>query len=319
MRSIGLYSFICLYCVTVLVVLYVESVFVVSVWLLGACLATLLVAYSALGSVRAVIPQAILGILLGFIRVELVPPSMPLELAPMINQKVTVTGTIVSIPDLRETSQKLTIEIPVNKEQTRILATVPLYPALHAGDTLRLSGTLQKPAPFETDGGRTFAYDTFLRKDGIYALMPTAGVEKTGTSPSIWLYVLRSLEGLKATLTKALGIALPEPESALAVGILVGGKQGLGARLIEDFTTSGMLQIIVLSGFNVMIVAAALMRVLTHFPKRIAFVIASSSIFGFVLMAGAGSSAIRAGLMAGFALAARTFSKPRNPLKLCIT
>jgi competence protein ComEC len=320
MRSIGLYSCTGFYCLAVLIALYSGSRVASFFWLFGIITVVALIFHARGTGYRIGVSWMVVGIILGLLRITFLRTSLPEGLAPLLDQKISVRGTIVAIPDLRETNTKLIIDIPLGASHTKVLATVPLYPPFHAGDTIFLSGTIKKPVPFATDGGRTFDYDMFLKKDDIYGVVPLAHAELIGRSASVWLRFLRLLEGLKEKLTKALGTALPEPESALAVGILVGGKQGLGARLIEDFTTSGMLQIIVLSGFNVMIVAAALMRILARFPKRLAFGIAAGSIMSFVLMAGAGSSAIRAGLMAGFALAARTFGRRYDVSRvICIT
>lgn len=309
MRSIGLYVFVTFYCATVLIAFYAGSRFASVVWLSVICGGMLVSARSVHWELRPVILCTVSGAALGLMRLTVLPPAMPMVLSGYLGQTAPLKGTIVAIPDLREVNEKLTVEVRIGNAQTRVLATVPLYPPFHVGDEVRISGTLQRPKPFASDGGRTFAYDQFLRKDGIYAVLPIARAERIGMSKSVWLRLLRALEAAKGVMTRALDSALPEPESALAVGILVGGKQGLGVRLIDEFTTSGMLQIIVLSGFNVMIVASALMRILSRVPKRVAFVIASSSIISFVLLAGAGSSAVRAGLMAGFALAARTFGR----------
>lgn len=316
MRSIGLYAFVALYCATILIILYADSRFASFICLWTVCLGVLVWIRAMHGTFRTAVLCIGSSVVLAVARLSLVPSAPPTDLLDLIDQKVVLIGTIIAIPDLRETNEKLTVEVPLGHLHTRVLATVPLYPVLHAGDEVRISGTLHKPAPFASDGGRTFAYDEFLRKDGIYTVLPIAHAERIGTSRNPWLRFLRALESLKGGLTRSLGVALPEPESALAVGILVGGKQGLGSKLIDDFTASGMLQIIVLSGFNVMIVASALMRILSRVPKRISFVIASSSIISFVLMAGAGSSAVRAGLMAGFALAARTFGRKYDVLRV---
>lgn len=321
MRNIGLYVFVTLYCATVLIVLYLGPSFPSVAWLLGACVLTLACARFVGGSFRRTVLFVLMGVVVGIIRLAFVSSDMPLAFKEMLGRSIALTGVIVTIPDVREVNEKLTVEIrSENGESTRVLVTAPLYPSFHAGEVVRISGTLQKPKPFGTDGGRTFAYDRYLRKEGIYAVMPMARIEDIGTSGSIWLRFLRALEAFKNELAQILSMTLPEPESALAIGILVGGKQGLGSRLIEDFTAAGMLQIIVLSGFNVMIVANALMRLLVSAPKKLAFVLATASIMSFVLMAGAGSSAVRAGLMAGLALAARTFRRARDiPRIVCIT
>src|SRR4051812_47120838 len=106
---------------------------------------------------------------------------------------------------------------------------------------------------------------------------------QTGVSKSLWLSFLRVLEKIKNSFMRSIGAALPEPESALAAGLIVGGKQGLGDRLIEAFTEAGMLQIVVLSGYNVMIVADTIFKSLSKFPKKFALTFASGSILCFVL------------------------------------
>lgn len=320
MRSIGLYIFVALYCALTLILLYLGRSLASFACIACAFVAALLCVRPARGSMHAAVALALCGIALAVARLSLVPSELSPAFSALLDRPAALEGTVIAIPDLRETSQKITIDIAREGEHTHALATVPLYPPVHAGDRIRLSGTFKKPSPFETDGGRSFAYDRYLQAGGIYAVMPSAHAEVIGTSKSAWLHFLRMLEWLKDRLSEALDRALPEPESALAVGILVGGKQGLGQRLIDDFTASGMLQIIVLSGFNVMIVASTLMAFLKRLPKKVSFAAAMTSIASFVLMSGAGSSAIRAGLMAGFAIAARTYGRRYDVLRIvCIT
>jgi len=257
----------------------------------------------------------ILAIAIIIVRFERAPSALPEAFAPLIDASDTITGVIVALPDVRETSQRITVELRSGIESTRIVASTALYPSLHAGDEVRVSGTLKRPEPFETDGGRVFAYDQFLRKDGIFAVMQPAHAVVIGERKTPWLFLLRTLQGLKQAIVSSLGQSLPEPESSLAVGLIVGGKQGLGDRLIDSFTRAGMLQIVVLSGYNVMIVADALVRCLSMLPKKAAYGFGMASIACFILMAGAGSSALRAGLMAAIALSARTFGKRYDVLR----
>lgn len=320
MRSIGLYVFIGLYSSSALILLYLGLGIASFCWLIGTFIASLLCVRVAHGAVRACVPLALMGAAVALVRVALVPSGLPPGFNPLADRPAVLEGSVVTIPDLRETNGKITVDVTRAGKHARVLATVPLYPAVHTGDIVRISGTFKKPTVFETDGGRTFAYDQFLRASDIYAVMSSAHAEVIGTNKTLSLRFLRMLERFKNRLIEALALSLPEPESALAVGILVGGKQGLGQRLIDDFTASGMLQIIVLSGFNVMIVASTLMVLLKRLPKKVSFAAAMASIASFVLMSGAGSSAMRAGLMAGFAIAARTFGRKYDALRIvCIT
>lgn len=247
----------------------------------------------------------LLACLLGIERVSVVPIGIPQGSSSLINQAVELEGTIVAPPDLRESNSRLTTEIEKEGVRFRIIASAPTYPAFHVGDRVRITGKLTKPKPFDGEGGRVFRYDQFLAKDGVFALVTPAHAEVIGRDPGVWLAFLRVLEDIKDTFVRAIQAAIPEPESALAVGIIAGGKQGLGKQLLDAFTVAGMLQIVVLSGYNVMIVAESILAALRFVPRRISLLIAGIAIALFVLAAGAGTAALRAGIMALIALYAR--------------
>lgn len=243
---------------------------------------------------------------MGGIRTALIPTELPNSFLPLIDMKVELEGIIVTQPDVRETSTRLTIEVMSGGEETRIIASAPTHRTYMVGDTVRVSGPLSLPEPFATDGGRSFAYDAFLAKDGVFALMSPARVEVTGRSPSIVLHIFRILQMGRDAFMDAVQRTMPEPESALAAGLIVGGKQGLGAELVSAFTIAGLIHIVVLSGYNVTIVAETVLRSLGFLPRKIALTVASSTIALFVLAAGAGAAATRAGAMALLGLIART-------------
>ncbi len=254
----------------------------------------------------------------GVWRVGIVPMELPPTFAALVNTSVVFTGTVAADPDIRETTQRVEVVVHQEKEQARILAVLPLYPALEYGDTVTVSGTLALPEAFATDGGRSFDYPHFLAKDGIFALMEQASMERLDTPVSVAAYVPRTLYAARHLFALGVSRALPEPMSSLAVGLLAGGKQGLGKVLLDAFTVSGLLPIIVLSGYNVMIVAEAILRGLQFAPKRIAIGIASITILLFVLAAGGGASAVRAGIMAGVGLFARATSRTYDALRALV-
>lgn len=148
--------------------------------------------------------------------------------------------------------------------------------------------------------------------------MNFAHIEKTGEERGFIFSGMGALFSLKHSFASGLQEALPEPASSLAEGILVGGKQGLGKDLLEMFTITGLLPIIVLSGYNVMIVAEAVLLGLGFLRRRYALLVSGVVILLFVLMAGAGSSAIRAGMMAVLALFARATDRRYDALRILI-
>ena len=91
-------------------------------------------------------------------------------------------------------------------------------------------------------------------KRAIYASLSNTG-QYTLKTPAPWYSVLAALARVKHAFLDGLDRALPDPDAALAGGIVIGGREGLGTELKDAFTRSGLVQIIVLSGYNVMIVA----------------------------------------------------------------
>ncbi len=258
---------------------------------------------------------ALIAFSLGLARTELAQKTMPRPFLPLVGANVLLHGTIAVDPDIRETSQRVTVMVTYGDATSLILAVAPLYPSVSYGEAITVSGTFLKPEPFATDGGRTFAYDTFLAKDGVFALIKDAHIQSTAPPSGFFTRAIGMLYRAKHIFTNGIENALPEPSAALAEGLLTGGKQGLGKELVNAFTISGLIQIVVLSGYNVMIIAEAVLRGLSFLPKRIALSSAGISILLFVVAAGSGTSALRAGLMACLALYARASGRTYNALR----
>lgn len=238
------------------------------------------------------------------------------SLESTLGTKVELSGTVIADPDIRESTERLTVYVPT--EKTKILVVVSRYPSFSYGDDVTVSGKIEHPKPFDTDSGRVFAYDRFLAKDHVSYIMNFAHIEKTGDEQTFMVTVLGSLYALKDTFVTGLQEALPEPSSSLAEGILVGGKQGLGKELLDTFTVTGLLPLIVLSGYNVMIVAQGVLLCFSFLRKRYALILSGITIVLFVVLSGSGSSAIRAGLMAVLALYARSSGRKYDALRILV-
>lgn len=248
---------------------------------------------------------AFLSFVLGAGRVLLAPSSLPEAFASRVGTEVVLEGVVSAEPDIRETTQRVTIEVEDNGERTKVLAVALVYPEIEYGSRVMVRGTLAHPEPFETDTGRTFRYDRFLAKDGIFALVKSSSIDTLAPREGIASLLMQTLLEGKHQFQEGLARAIPEPGASLANGLLTGGKQGLGPKLLNAFIVAGLVHIVVLSGYNVMIVAEGVMRALTFLPRRGSAIAAGITIALFVLAAGAGAASVRAGLMAGLALVAR--------------
>ena len=218
-----------------------------------------------------------------------------------VKHRVSYEGVVVGDPDVREKNQRIAIEVG----DVGMLAVMPLSARVAVGDRVRVYGTLSLPQAFETDGGRTFRYDKYLQARDIRFLIQYGSIYTVEPAP--WYSLPAALARIKHSFLDGLARALPRPASALAGGIVIGGKEGLGPSLKDAFTRSGLVQIIVLSGYNVMIVAEWVMAffALLLLPRRLQFFAGGAALLLFVGIAGISATAVRAAIMAVIALYAR--------------
>jgi competence protein ComEC len=92
-------------------------------------------------------------------------------------------------------------------------------------------------------------------------------------------------------------------------GLLLGGKQSLGTDLLSEFQKTGTSHIVVLSGYNIAIVAESIMDALKFLPKYISFGAGMVGIILFTILSGGGASAWRAAIMVLVALFAKKLNR----------
>lgn len=242
---------------------------------------------------------------LGMVRTTFSESPLPEVFANQVNHRVSYKGVVVSDPDVRDANQRVEIRVSYGNETTKILAVAQRYPTVMVGDTVNVSGTLEIPESFADDNGRIFRYDKYLERDGVRFMLNFAYLRVVEKAP--WYSIPSALARVKYLFLNGLQTTLSEPYASLAGGVVIGGKSGLGNELKDDFVRSGLVQIIVLSGYNVMIVAEWIMAALayTKLPKRWGALCGVFAVLIFVGIAGASATALRAMLMAFVALFAR--------------
>jgi competence protein ComEC len=246
-----------------------------------------------------------LFVALGMVRASVADTPLPDVFAHEVKHRVSYEGTVISDPDVRDANQRIQIRITQGDTTTNMLAVAPRFPTVAVGDQVRVSGTLEIPQPFADNNGRVFRYDKYLQRDGVRFILNFAYVSVTRPAPQY--SIPATLARVKHAFLNGLAATLPEPYSSLAGGVVIGGKSGLGKELQNDFVRSGLVQIIVLSGYNVMVVAEWIMAALalTKLSKRWSAGAGVIAILIFVGIAGASATALRALLMACIALYAR--------------
>ncbi|MDO8523891.1 MAG: ComEC/Rec2 family competence protein [bacterium] len=244
-------------------------------------------------------------------------PETP-TIDPFLGAYSGVEGVVVKDPDVRDSSVLLTVEIEkINgtPAEGRMLAIANRFADVSYGDRVLASGQVVLPEAFETDTGRVFDYPKYLLAQGITHQLRFATVQVVAHGEGNLL--VAGLLSVKHTLLHGIQNALPEPESSLAAGLLLGDKRSLGDAITEAFRRAGVVHIIVLSGYNVSLVIGAVLFLALYFlRKRLALALAALAILGFVVMTGASETGIRAGAMALIALFAKVLNRPADGVRI---
>ena len=260
----------------------------------------------------------ILAFSLGILRFHIADKLPSAFFESQVGKTANFSGIIIDEPDKRENNIKLTVEIkdPLRHSdtsplvrgrkgggETRILVSANFDEDFKYGDEINFSGKLSKPENFITDQGKNFDYINYLRKDRIFYVMsyPKIEIISNGNGNKI----KSVLFSIKEKFLEKMNFAIPEPESLLMGGLILGEKSSFSQAMRQSFVDTGTIHIVALSGYNVTIVAEWIMKIFSFLPRNFSLGLGIFAIFLFVLMTGANSTAVRAGIMAVLALFAR--------------
>lgn len=241
----------------------------------------------------------------GLLRTEIASWSFGIsELQSQVGDEISFTGTVIREPKKSTNSTQLFVSDSVNT----VLVSTDRHAPLRYGDVVIVSGMLAQPDTFVTELGRTFDYPGYLKAKGVEYTVSFAQVELKATGHGN--RVLSSLLSVKQVFIKRLETVIPEPQVGLGEGLLLGVKQALGEDIETNFRRTGIIHIVVLSGYNVMLVVTFFMlcfsAVLSPRKKVVAGVIAIGC---FALLVGLSATVVRASIMASLLLLAQGFGR----------
>ncbi|MFA5651931.1 MAG: ComEC/Rec2 family competence protein [Candidatus Paceibacterota bacterium] len=249
----------------------------------------------------------LLSFSLGIFRYELKDSkSLDINLENNIGNKIIIEGVISDEPTRKDKQAVLVVDfknIIVSSSNVLILGkgivSTDLYPELKYGDLIKITGKLEKPENFPPSNGSTtseFDYVSYLSKDDIYYQIDFAKTEFiSGSHGNIIKSILFKI---KNAFLNNINKTISSPESSLLSGILLGTKSSMDENTTEIFRKAGLSHIVALSGYNITVVADAIMKVFSFLPKNFGFIGGIIGIILFIIMSGASSTAVRAGVMA---------------------
>jgi competence protein ComEC len=244
---------------------------------------------------------------IGIFRYEL-GDNKPLDfnLESNIGNKMTISGIITDEPARKEKQAILTVDFKNIISSSSIvvfgrgIVSTDLYPELKYGDLIKITGKLEKPENFYNANSATttnsFDYVSYLGKDNIYYKIDFAKAEliSSGHGNIIKSFLFK----IKNSFVNNLNKTINEPESSLLAGILLGAKSSIDKNTSDIFRKAGLSHIVALSGYNITVVADAIMKSLSFLPRNVGFTGGVLGIILFIVMSGASSTAVRAGVMA---------------------
>lgn len=124
--------------------------------------------------------------------------------------------------------------------------------------------------------------------------------------------------GIRRRFAAGMQTALPEPLAPFAMGLLVGQRANLPDGVKDDLLRVGLTHIIAVSGYNLTIILHASRRLLGKRSKRISTFLSLTLIGGFLLLAGASASIVRAAIVSVLSVAAGYYGRAFKPLNLIL-
>jgi competence protein ComEC len=238
----------------------------------------------------------IVSLSLGAIRFQVSQPVVNPSFIAYYNDQSTeyiIDGTLVEPPDVRDTYTNLRINVndlhPVGEETSipvsgHLLARVSANTDFKYGDLIRLKGYIVTPSENED-----FSYRDYLANQGIYSTMsyPSTSLIQHGLGnplkTALYAFRQRALDVIYKIYS--------DPEASLLAGILLGVESGIPQGVQEAFRLTGTSHIIVISGFNITIIAALYALLFSRIlGKRKGAMVAALSIILYTLLAGANLS-----------------------------
>ncbi|MBI4294672.1 MAG: DNA internalization-related competence protein ComEC/Rec2 [Chloroflexi bacterium] len=229
--------------------------------------------------------------------------------------EVTLRGLVESQPEPRGSYSRLRLaarEVKSGEDWSRTsgaaLLYMPRFSGYSYGDMLEVRGKLETPPTFYD-----FDYREYLARQGIGSIMSYPSVklvaQNQGSPALSWLHRLR------ASLSRSLAAALPEPQAALAQSMLLGQRSELPPPFEDALYRSGTSHLIAISGMHIAIVTGLCLGFggwLLGRRRPTYILLALGAAWGYAVLAGMPPSAVRAAIMASLFLLAIYLGRQRS-------
>lgn len=288
------------------------------IYAVSLALATILIFASRTGGRQSLLVLALFALMvigLGYVRYEIsVGYFEPDHISQFADypENLELVGHVVAYPEKKIESTHLivavrSIRLPDRAVQTsgRILVRVAEdFPPLRYGDELLLRGKLRAPRDQRNPG--EFDYREYLQAQGIFARMSIYRLEQIqllARGGGNWFF-REVVAPAKRYLDDFISRELPQKESALLHGLLIGERGEIPYTLKDAFSKMGVIHILAVSGMHVGFVMLIFMGVagLLRIPYRGRVIWTLFALLFYAFLTNLKPPVVRASIMGGLFL-----------------
>lgn len=248
-------------------------------------------------------------------------------LVPFANNKLTLEGQIVSIPN-SGTQEKTKFFFKVNKANDsnvrgKTLVTINSddkdFSQFQVGDFYKIEGSLK--TPFKAGNPSQFDYGKYLRNFDTFTVFYTDKENCVRLERELnlkWRF-LRKLNILRGRILNVHSKYMKSPNIEILGGIVFGDDAVAPPDYIKaSFVNSGLLHILAASGMNVAFIYGFWVFFMKRLrvPFKISVISGMGLIILYTFMTGLGASVIRAALMLLFVLLGKLIDRDANSVAL---
>ena len=128
----------------------------------------------------------------------------------------------------------------------------------------------------------------------------------------MWNDLLINLSVFRDHLLTVIQQNLPEPQSALLAGIVLGVKSTITPEFRQALIVTGTIHVIVVSGFNISLICGWVSNLNNLFSKRMTYVLVILCVVFYSLLTGFEPPTIRAAIMGLVGFGAKVFGRVNN-------
>jgi len=259
----------------------------------------------------------LLFLIIGILRTQISEFNITSDKLSKLNNKgkISLTGTISAEPDVRDTYQKLKVDI----DGSALLVTTSKYPEYKYLDKIKVTGKLETSGETE-DGAPSGSYKKYLMKDGIYSVMNFPEVELLPQEHkyNVFSFLYEKILFFKQGLRESIRHNFLPPQSFILEGTILGDNGVMSNDLKNKLNITGLRHVIAVSGTHVVILSSIIMSLLLAmgFWRGQAFYIAIIFICFYIILTGLSASGVRAGIMGGLYLLAQKLGRQSSGLRV---